>query len=68
MTITLMRSKDGSPWEKYAEFEHHDKQKWPTDLPADIAKLIADGLEDPVFITNMEKHSQDGYRYRISSC
>lgn len=67
MKIILRRSKDGAPWEDYAEFDYQNKQSWPSDLPADIAKLIEDGQFDSVLITNNQKHSVDGYRYTIDS-
>lgn len=67
MKITLTRSKDGAPWERYAEFAYDNKQSWPLDLPADIAELIEAGQFDPALITNNHKHSVDGYAYRINS-
>ena len=59
MKITITRQKDSEVWGPYTEIDTEDRADWPPDLPDDVAALIEDGL-----IPN-EKHSPDGYRYRI---
>lgn len=57
--VTISRSKDGSPMEKYATFDLDKEDAWPV-LEQDVVDDLRNGFVNCHFI-----NSSDGYRYWI---
>lgn len=56
----------GDGWEHLYTVDIENENTWPDSLPADIRKVLFDGIDDSILVTNNHVSSGDGGYYRLT--